>query len=173
MSNDSEDDIDELISGIEEGKQELFEMIESSEENTEEIKSEVEAMANIAVTMTKAHHDLRVKMRGLTEQLEQQTEERRERMEEFTEAMIGTDDSTVGIAAQLHNAKNKIENDESEEAQEILRQAREEIEAGRYGQTSSSNQALISRLKMAESDAKLSRTNTLDDILSDIEGESS
>lgn len=112
------------------------------------------------------HEELRKKSKKigmLQSLLENKQKRQKERIDQTVENLIGSPEDD--IISKLKKSKEKIQNDERDEAQKLLRDVRQVVEDKQDGSP------LVARLQMAESDVKLGRTSILDDIISKLEGE--
>ncbi|WP_121823272.1 hypothetical protein [Halostella salina] len=85
-------DVDDLLAEIDQGEKELLELVESPEDNTEEIKAEITALAGLAKKTLRSYDTLTTRIEQMTEQMEEETNQLQERSGEAMER-LGMDDS--------------------------------------------------------------------------------
>lgn len=92
MSDDTNIDADELLQKVEEGERELMEMIDSPEDNTEEIKYEVATLARIAKKTIRTQDELLTRLERVDERVKERSDEHRDRTKSALE-QVGLDTS--------------------------------------------------------------------------------
>lgn len=111
--------------------------------------------------------------RGLedcTSKLEDKNEVHKKKIDRIATDLLGSDDDD--IIERLEEAKDQLKHGDNQDAEEIIADTRDKIESGEYYLTGYPTIPFVSRLQMAESDAKLGRTTVLENLLLDYKNES-
>jgi len=120
--------------------------------------------------LSRGLEDCTSKLEDCTSKLEDKNEVQKKRIDRIASDLLGSDDDD--IIQRLEEAKDQLEHGDNQDAEEIIADTRDKIESGEYYLTGYPTIPFVSRLQMAESDAKLGRTTVLENLLLDYKNES-
>lgn len=88
-------DVSEILSDLDEAEEELMELLESPEENADEIRTEIRSLFTLTQKTLRSHSDMVSKVKNLTKKLEktkEKEEKRSERMNDIMKRLVGTEE---------------------------------------------------------------------------------